>query len=46
VEFTDFQTQQSRAACEIRPASKIGNRWLDEQPFGYVGSEPAGITEQ
>ncbi|MGH7497181.1 MAG: carboxypeptidase-like regulatory domain-containing protein [bacterium] len=48
LEFTDFQTQQEPIGLrDTTGIKRIGNRWLDEQPFGYVGSALGrGITEQ
>jgi len=48
LEFTDFRTRQEPIALrDTTGIKKIGNRWYDEAPFGYVGSAlGGGITEK
>jgi outer membrane receptor protein involved in Fe transport len=48
LEYTKFKTRQEPIALrDTTKIKKIGNKWYDEAPFGYVGSQLGmGITEK
>jgi len=47
IEYTNFTTRQEPIGLrDTTGIKKIGNKWYDEQPFGYVGSAIGNITEQ
>lgn len=48
LEYTNFLTRQEPIGLrDTTGIKKIGNKWYDEQPFGYVGSVlGGGITEK
>jgi len=47
LEFTNYKTNQEPIGLrDTTGIKKIGNKWYDEAPFGYYGSQYGGITEK
>jgi outer membrane receptor protein involved in Fe transport len=47
LEFTNYKTTQEPIGLrDTTGIKKIGNKWYDEAPFGYYGSQYGGITEK